>query len=43
LLSEGDFRDFTFVNPVRFFGGPGSRFFEGTAIEGDVAALAEDP
>jgi predicted TIM-barrel fold metal-dependent hydrolase len=41
LVSEADFRDFVFANPVRFFGGPGSRFFEGTAIEGDVAALAD--
>ncbi len=38
LLSEGDFRDFTFANPVRFWGEANPEFFKGTVVE---AATAE--
>ena len=30
LLSEADFRDFVFENPVRFYAGNNPNFFEGT-------------
>ncbi len=39
LLDTDDFRDFTFTNAARFFGGPNPRFFEGTVVESAVAAL----
>ncbi len=38
LVSEGDFRDFTFANPVRFWGETNPEFFKGTVVE---AATAE--
>jgi hypothetical protein len=42
LMSEGDFRDFTFANAVRLHGGMNPRFFEGTAVEAEAArVLAE--
>ncbi|MGQ4807675.1 hypothetical protein NKDENANG_01030 [Candidatus Entotheonellaceae bacterium PAL068K] len=37
LISETDFRDFTFTNPVRFFAGMNPKFFNGTAVEAAVA------
>ena len=41
-LSEEDFRDFMFVNPVRLHAGMNPDFFKGTAIETEVArALRE--
>ena len=39
LITEDDFRDFVFVNPVRFFTGGNPRFFEGTVVEGAVDGL----
>jgi hypothetical protein len=39
LMSSDDFRDFTFANAVRFFGGPNPRFFEGTAVAGAAAGV----
>ncbi len=33
LLSEGDYRDFTFTNIVRLHGGANPHFFEGTPVE----------
>jgi predicted TIM-barrel fold metal-dependent hydrolase len=43
LISEDDFRDFMFTNPVRFWGGANPDFFKGTAVEKEAAALlAED-
>jgi len=43
-LSESDFRDFVFGNPVRFYTAVNPRFFEGTAVEKEAAALrAEAP
>ncbi len=38
LINESDFRDFTFANPVRFWGEANPDFFKGTAVE---AAAAE--
>ena len=42
LLTEEDFRDFSFVNPVRFWGEVNPAFFEGTRVEAEAAhVLAE--
>jgi hypothetical protein len=44
IISEEDFRDFVFVNPVRFLTALNPDFFKGTAVEQDVAKLlAETP
>ena len=40
VLSEEDFRSFVFTNPVDLFTGMNPRFFDGTVVEQDVAALA---
>lgn len=39
LMTADDFRDFSFTNAARFFGGANSQFFDGTAVETDVADL----
>ena len=39
LVSEDDFRDFTFANVVRAFGRQNPRFFEGTAVAKEAAAV----
>jgi predicted TIM-barrel fold metal-dependent hydrolase len=39
LLGEADFKDLTFSNAVRFFGGVNPNFFEGTAVEKAAAEL----
>lgn len=39
LMTEADFRDFTFGNPVRFFAGMNPDFFKGTAVASEVARL----
>jgi hypothetical protein len=39
LISEADFRDFVFANPVRFWGEANPNFFKGTAVEAEAAAL----
>ncbi|MCL6508932.1 MAG: amidohydrolase family protein [Bryobacteraceae bacterium] len=39
LISEEDFRDFVFTNPMRFWGEANPRFFEGTAVEAAAAAV----
>jgi len=44
LITEQDFRDFVFGNPVRLWAGNNPDFFKNTAIEKDaVAALSEIP
>jgi predicted TIM-barrel fold metal-dependent hydrolase len=43
LLSDADFRDFTFANPVRFYTSANRDFFRGTCIESDVARLLAEP
>lgn len=40
LIDEGDFRDFVFGNPARFWTGLNPDFFAGTAIENEVSAVA---
>ena len=39
LISESDFRDFTFANPVRFWGEANPDFFKGTAVETAAAEV----
>ena len=39
LITEDDFRDFVFVNPVRFFTGGNPAFFRGTVVEAAVDGL----
>lgn len=39
LMSAEDFRDFTFSNPVRFFGEVNRDFFKGTKLEAEAADL----
>jgi hypothetical protein len=42
VITDTDFRDLTFVNPVRLHAGPNPRFFEGTVCEAAaVQALTE--
>ncbi|MBV8189530.1 MAG: amidohydrolase, partial [Alphaproteobacteria bacterium] len=38
LISEADFRDFTFANAVRLWGQQNPRFFEGTSVAKAAAA-----
>ena len=42
LITENDFRDFVFANPVRFWGQTNPRFFEGTVVETAAAKLLRD-
>ncbi|MGE0684085.1 MAG: amidohydrolase family protein [Candidatus Binatia bacterium] len=43
LISEDDFRDFLFTNPIRFWGEANPSFFNGTVVEKEAAAfLAKD-
>ena len=42
LITETDFRDFMFVNPVRFWGEANPRFFEGTRVAKEAKALLSD-
>jgi predicted TIM-barrel fold metal-dependent hydrolase len=39
LIDEGDFRDFVFANPVRFYTSVNPDFFRGTRVETEAAAL----
>jgi predicted TIM-barrel fold metal-dependent hydrolase len=39
LITADDFRDFMFVNPVRFWGEANPNFFKGTRVEREAAAL----
>lgn len=39
LISESDFRDFVFANPVHFWGDANPDFFKGTVVEKEAAAL----
>jgi hypothetical protein len=39
LISEPDFRDFVFTNPVRLWAGNNPDFFKGTAVEKEARAL----
>ena len=43
VITEQDFRELTFVNPVRLHGGANPRFFDGSVCEHAAArVLAED-
>ena len=42
LMTEEDFRDFAFANPVRLYGGMNPEFFKGTVVEKDVEKLLID-
>ena len=42
LITERDFRDFVFRNPVRMWASMNPRFFAGTAIEGAVGRILHD-
>src|SRR5258708_19996198 len=39
LITPDDFRDFTFTNAVRLWGTQNPRFFEGTRVAKEAAAL----
>jgi hypothetical protein len=39
LITEADFRDFTFANAVRLWGQQNPRFFEGTRVAKEAAAV----
>jgi hypothetical protein len=39
LISEDDFRDFVFTNPVKLWTGLNRGFFKGTVVEDDVDAF----
>jgi hypothetical protein len=39
LITELDFRDFVFTNPVEFWGGMNPDFFKGTRVEKEAAAV----
>jgi len=43
LMEEGDFRDFMFANPVRFFAESNPNFFAGTVVEKEAAGLLKAP
>lgn len=40
MMSEEDFRRFTFSNAAEFYGGRTGRFFEGTRVEADVCGTS---
>jgi hypothetical protein len=42
LLTEEDFRDLVFINPVRFFGDMNSQFFADTAIASAAGKLLDN-
>ena len=42
LATEGEFRDFTFANPVTLHAGMNPDFFRGTVVEDDVDKLLEE-
>jgi predicted TIM-barrel fold metal-dependent hydrolase len=42
LISEDDFRDFVFRNPIRLWAGNNQDFFRGTAIESEAAKVLDD-
>jgi predicted TIM-barrel fold metal-dependent hydrolase len=43
LLSEDDYRDFTFANAVRLWGTQNPGFFEGTRVAKEAAAVLAEP
>jgi predicted TIM-barrel fold metal-dependent hydrolase len=43
LITEDNFRDFTFTNAVRLWGRQNARFFEGTVVAKEAAAVLAEP
>ena len=43
LITEDNFRDFTFANAVRLWGAQNPRFFEGTVVANEAAAVLTEP
>ena len=43
LICEANFRDFTFANAVRLWGRQNPRFFEGTVVAKEAAAVLAEP
>jgi hypothetical protein len=43
LITEADFRDFTFTNAVRLWGTQNPRFFDGTVVSKEAAAVLAEP
>jgi len=41
LITEADFRDFTFANAVRLWGQQNQRFFDGTRVAKEAAAVLQ--
>jgi hypothetical protein len=41
LITDTDFRDFVFINPVRLWVGMNRNFFKGTIIENEVEKLLD--
>jgi predicted TIM-barrel fold metal-dependent hydrolase len=41
LISEADFRDFVFTNPISFYAGMNPEFFNGTVVETEVQKVLE--
>jgi len=39
LITEDDFRDFGFTNPVSLLAGTNPEFFKGTAVEDAVSSI----
>jgi hypothetical protein len=39
LMSDEDFRDFVFVNPIKLWAGGNPNFFKGTTVEAEVARV----
>lgn len=42
LMTDDDYRDFVFTNPVRLWAGTNPRFFQGTAVESEARKLVEE-
>ncbi len=42
VITEAEFRELVFVNPVRLHAGPNPDFFAGTVVEAAVGALVQD-
>ena len=42
VITDRDFRDLTFVNPVRLHAGPNPRFFDGTVCEAAATQALAD-
>ena len=43
LITDDNFRDFTFTNAVRLWGTQNPRFFEGTVVAKEAAAVLAGP